>query len=89
MAYCLMTLNPNQPAGHYHMESDVETGEGERRQQDLNLVPGEWTWRAIPVTGGSNNLARLSFHAATPWDPTLRGFPNDLTVQVGTVIRSP
>jgi hypothetical protein len=87
-AYCLMTLNPEQPVGSYVMKTGIDDGNATfcLTQQDLALIPGEWAWRAIPVSGGSNNLARLSFHAATPWDPTLRGFPNDLAVQVGTVV---
>lgn len=88
-AYCLVTLNPDQPAGSYFVRSGAGMNSAERWRQELDLTPGEWAWRVIPVHGGSNNLASLSFHAATPWSPALRGFPNDLAVQVSAVVTRP
>jgi hypothetical protein len=89
-AYCLVTLNPNQPAASCIMESIIgDNNPAGRREQELMLTPGEWTWRVIPVSGGSNHLARISFHAGTPWNPNRRGFPRDLAVQVGAIVTRP
>ncbi len=90
MAYALVGLATNQPAALTRLESGAapETGALPHRQA-LELAPGEWSWRAIPLRGDADNIARLVFRAEPPWNPALKGFPDDLAMMVGVVVSRP
>lgn len=90
MAYCLVALDRGQPATAAWLESGA-SGDGAETilRQEGRLTPGEWTWRAIPLTGDDANLTRLAFRAEQPWAPARKGFPADLAVIVGAVVSRP
>jgi hypothetical protein len=84
-AYLLLRLEEKQPAAGYELTTD----RGYR--QALELGPGRWEWRAVSIPPGfsATNTVSLRFLAAPPWNPGLRGFPDNLAVLVGCAVVEP